>query len=78
MKIDLSASLCFPSFIADEFLGGSLMEAAMFSPLCFAKETLGMKCFWAFSDCWHTLNNWPAGGDSERASDGRMCLLNGK
>lgn len=54
MKIDLSVTLCSLFFITDEFLRGNLMEAAMFSPFWFAREALGMKCYWAFSDCWHT------------------------
>ncbi len=26
----------------------------MFAPIWFAKETLGINCYRAFSDCWHT------------------------
>lgn len=47
-------SATFLPLITDKCLWENLIEAAMFSPILFAKETLGMSCYWAFSDCWHT------------------------
>lgn len=49
-----SFPLCFLPFITDKCLRGNLIEAAMFSPIWFAKETLGINRCGAFSDCWHT------------------------
>lgn len=57
MKIETCQFHChsavFP-FISDKCLWRNLIEAAMFSPVWFAKETLGTGSYWAFSDCWHT------------------------